>query len=53
MSPLQKRNNIKPELDEIEEEFIEAFEIYRGTEVWQDFNKYKEYYEDAEQQQVE
>jgi hypothetical protein len=34
MSPLQKRNNIKPELDEIEEEFIEAFEIYRGTEVW-------------------
>ena len=48
-SPITKRNQIRPELDEIEEEFMDAFQSYREHEVFEDFKNYKNYYQDAQQ----
>lgn len=46
-SPISRRKEIAPELDELEEEFFEAFQEYRETEVYNDFTNYKSYYEDS------
>ena len=43
-SPIIKRNDITPLLDDLEEEFLEAFHEYRETDFYQDFNNYKSYY---------
>ena len=34
MSPISRRIEITPELDVLEEEFFEAFQDYRGNEVF-------------------
>jgi hypothetical protein len=46
-SPISRRKEIAPELDEMEEEIFEALQEYRGTEVYNEFKNYKTYYEDA------
>jgi hypothetical protein len=43
-SPISRRKEITPELDEIENEFFSAFQEYRELEFYKDFNNYKSYY---------
>lgn len=46
-SPICGRKEISPDLDELEEEFFEAFTDYRENETYNDFTHYKDYYQDA------
>ena len=46
-SPISRRKEIAPELDEMEEEIFEALQEYRDTLIYNDFKNYKTYYEDA------
>ncbi len=46
-SPISRRKEITPELDEIENEFFSAFQEYREIEFYKEFNNYKSYYQDA------
>lgn len=47
-SPISRRKEITPELDEIENEFFSAFQEYRESEFYKQFNNYKSYYPDAQ-----
>ena len=47
-SPVQHLNQIKPELDEVEEEIMEAIQEYRDDDYINDFKNYKNYYNDAQ-----
>jgi len=47
-SPISKRKEVAPDLDEDENEFFEAFQEYRQTEIYNDFRNYKDYYIDAQ-----
>lgn len=49
-SPISKRQEISPELDEMEKEFFEAFQEYREIDIYNDFTNYKNYYNDALEQ---
>ncbi len=49
-SPVQHLNQIKPELDEVEEEIMEAIQEYRDDDFINDFKNYKNYYSDAQMQ---
>lgn len=42
-SPIVGRRDISPDLDGLEEQFFEAFQEYRDTEVFNDFTHYKDY----------
>lgn len=48
-SPIMCRNEIKADLDDVEEEIMDAIECYRTDEKMflKDFKNYKNYYEDA------
>jgi hypothetical protein len=46
-SPIATRNQITPVLDEIEEEFMDAFDYYRHNDFFKEFKNYKNYYQDA------
>lgn len=46
-SPPFKRSEITPELDESENEVLDALEDYRENDYYKDFNTYSKYYEDA------
>ena len=47
-SPVQHLNQIKPELDEVEEEIMEAIQEYRDDDYINDFKNYRNYYNDAQ-----
>jgi len=49
-SPVQHLNQIKPELDEVEEEIMDAIQEYRDDDYINDFKNYKNYYNDAQLQ---
>ncbi len=50
-SPIVGRNQVQPELDEVEEEVMDAIQEYRTTNFIRDFKgTYKNYYEDAQKQ---
>ena len=49
-SPVQHLNQIRPELDEVEEEIMEAIQEYRDDDYINDFKNYKNYYNDAQLQ---
>lgn len=46
-SPISRRKEISPELDDIEEVYFEAFQDYRQTEVFNAFTNYDAYKEEA------
>ena len=46
-SPIATRNQVQADLDEIEEEVIDAIQEYRDTYHINDFKNYKSYYPDA------
>lgn len=49
LSPIASRNQVRvDDLDEIEEEVIEAIHEYRQKEIFNEFKNYKKYYQDAE-----
>lgn len=50
-SPIASRNQIKADLDEVEEEYLDAFNEFRNHEVYYEFKNYKNYYADALKQQ--
>ena len=52
-SPISRRQDIRANLDEMEEYFFNACTDYRTKEQYDDFLNYKEYYEDAKQDQQE
>lgn len=41
---------MKAELDELEEEFLDAFDEFRQNQIYYDFKNYKNYYQDAQNQ---
>ena len=49
-SPIASRNQINPILDEVEEEYLDAFEEFRSEQLNYDFKNYKNYYADARRQ---
>lgn len=49
-SPIASRNQINPILDEVEEEYLDAFEEFRSEHLNYDFKNYKNYYADAKRQ---
>jgi hypothetical protein len=48
-SPIATRKEIRPDLDEIEEEVMDAIHEYRERQIYNDFKNYKNYYADANQ----
>lgn len=46
-SPISRRKEIAPDLDDDEEQFFEAFNQYREGKDFNDFTHYKDYYQDA------
>ncbi|CDW78153.1 UNKNOWN [Stylonychia lemnae] len=47
LSPIATRNHVKPELDEMEIRFMDAFVEYRKDKIYYDFNNYDKYKIDA------
>ena len=52
-SPIATRNEIMADLDEAEELVMDAIEEYRTTDFVKDFKNYKNYYDDAKNQNIE
>jgi hypothetical protein len=43
-SPIATRNQVQAELDEVEEEVMDAIQEYREKDIYNDFHNYKNYY---------